>query len=207
MSTRRKGLSPEEKKEKIKEFFHMSPTIYSSKEIEAEASKYTGLTQVQCKETIQSLVEDGIVNSEKMGSSTYYWAFASFEFDQKKDKIVELTEELKNTKEKILNETKNIEKLKGERIDSEKRTKDIEKLQKLKDDNKEFKEELTNYADSELMEQLKKDVKTAIAAVNRYTDNISSLRQYCDKKFAIRGEDFDKNFGINPDMDYMEDYK
>ncbi|KAK5583575.1 hypothetical protein RB653_005172 [Dictyostelium firmibasis] len=206
MATRRKGMSPEEKKEKLKEFFHSNPTIYSAKEVEPEASKYTGMTQIQCKETLQMLIDDGVVNTDKMGSSNYYWSFPSFEFDSKKDKIVEQSKLLGETKERIQSETKKIEQLKTERVESETRTKNLEKLQTLKDDNKSFKEELLLYADSSLIDDKKRDIKIAIAAVNRYTDNISSLRQFCDSKYNIRPSDFDTSFGIKSDMDYLEEY-
>lgn len=39
--------------------------------------KEKGITPMSVKEVVQSLVDDGLADSEKIGTSIYFWAFPS----------------------------------------------------------------------------------------------------------------------------------
>jgi transcription initiation factor IIE alpha subunit len=47
------------------------------KELEKYLAKEKGIVQQSVKEVIQSLVDDRLVNLEKIGTSNYYWSFPS----------------------------------------------------------------------------------------------------------------------------------
>eukprot|EP01132_Coremiostelium_polycephalum_P006031 gene6031-7515_t len=204
MSTRRKGLSEEEKRTKLIEFFHKSAEVFSMKEVESRASEETDLTQV--KETLLELARDGTIQSDKIGASNYYWSFPSFELGQKKEMLNDLQNELNEINEKIQVQKKKVETLSVGREVNEIRNKKIEQLENLKNENTSLKQELEQYGDQELMEELKTEIKTAKEATNRYTDNIDSLRRYCNDKYNIMTDDFNRNFEIDPNMEYLEDY-
>ncbi|EFA79759.1 meiotic nuclear division protein 1 [Heterostelium album PN500] len=204
MSTRKKGLSDEEKKEKLKKFFYDSSNVYSSKDVESEASEATGIPMIAVRETIKLMVADGIVQTDKLGASTFYWAFPSFERNQAKNKNDELTKAIADIKERIASETKKNETLKQERIESDERTNNLERIKELEAQSVKLNEELAGYADVETMEEMKKELKIAVEAVNRNTDNIDALRSFCDKKWGVAKEDFYKNFQIDPNMEYLE---
>ena len=67
------------------------------------------------KEVLQSLVDDNLVNSEKVGSSSYYWAFKSQVLNVKQNKLKELKKQLDETEQKIKTVEKNVAHAKSER--------------------------------------------------------------------------------------------
>jgi Fe2+ or Zn2+ uptake regulation protein len=57
----KKGLSLEEKRERVLEFFHETDSVFQFKEVEKEAVK-RGVTVQSVKDVVQSLVDDNLVN-------------------------------------------------------------------------------------------------------------------------------------------------
>ncbi|GAM17355.1 hypothetical protein SAMD00019534_005300 [Acytostelium subglobosum LB1] len=204
MSTRRKGLSEEEKREKLKKFFHETADVYSAKDVEQSASEACGMNMIQVKETLKSLVDDGVVQTDKLGSSNFYWSFPSFELNQLLNQKEELQKGVADAKAKIEKERERIESLKIGREPTDERTKKLAQLQELKDREAQLKEELANFADVETIELMKKELTVAVTAANRNTDNIDALRAYCDKKWNITRDDFNRNFQIDPNMEYLD---
>ncbi|KIK97112.1 hypothetical protein PAXRUDRAFT_825284 [Paxillus rubicundulus Ve08.2h10] len=64
-----RGLSVEEKRVKLLEIFHESKDFYQLKELEKLGPKLKGIVSQSVKEILQSLVDDGLVQSDKIGSS------------------------------------------------------------------------------------------------------------------------------------------
>jgi len=66
--------------------------------------------------------------------------------------------------------------------------------------------ELKKYKDSDpaIIEALEEDIATATEAANRWTDNIWTLKSWAVKKFNVDSKQFDTNFGIPPDFDYVD---
>ncbi|KAF2072234.1 hypothetical protein CYY_006457 [Polysphondylium violaceum] len=207
MSSRKKQYTPEEKKAKLLEFFHKTADVYPGKEVESEGSKYTGFTMIVVKETLATLVEEGLVQTDKIGSSNYFWSFASFDLEQKKQQIADLVESIETIRDKITQQQEKNDAYQKERQESDERTKNIDKLEQLRQTSTTLKQELAKYGDYELIESVKEDIKIAISAINRYTDNISSLRNFCDRKYSIQSSDFNRSFEIDPNMDYYDEYK
>ena len=52
--------------------------IFSSQELEKIAPKEKGITEQSVKEVVQSLVDDGLVDTDKIGTSIYFWAFPRY---------------------------------------------------------------------------------------------------------------------------------
>lgn len=57
----KKGLSLEQKRERVLEFFHETDSVFQFKEVEKEAVK-RGVTAQSVKDVVQSLVDDNLVN-------------------------------------------------------------------------------------------------------------------------------------------------
>ena len=74
----KKGLSLEEKRKKMMEIFYETKDVYLLKDLEKIAPKSKGITPMSVKEVVTSLVDDGLVDSEKIGTSIYFWAFPRF---------------------------------------------------------------------------------------------------------------------------------
>ncbi|RCN27795.1 hypothetical protein ANCCAN_26467, partial [Ancylostoma caninum] len=77
MAARKKGLSLEEKRAKMLELFYESKEFFQMKELEKIAPKKKGVISQSVKEVTQSLVDDGLVECEKIGTFVCYWAFPS----------------------------------------------------------------------------------------------------------------------------------
>jgi len=72
-----RGLSYDEKRVKLLEIFHESKDFYQLKELEKLGPKLKGIVSQSVKEVLQTLVDDGLVQSDKIGSSNFFWAFPS----------------------------------------------------------------------------------------------------------------------------------
>ena len=85
----KKGLSLDEKRKKMMEIFYESKDVFLLKDLEKIAPKLKGITPMSVKDVVTSLVDDGMVDtflqlllltfiqvdSEKIGTSIYFWAF------------------------------------------------------------------------------------------------------------------------------------
>ncbi|CAG0897536.1 unnamed protein product [Cyprideis torosa] len=71
----KRGLSLEEKRTRMLSIFHDSKDVFTLKDIERIAPKEKGITSQSVKDVLQSLVDDGMVISDLIGSSSYFWSF------------------------------------------------------------------------------------------------------------------------------------
>jgi len=85
----RKSLSREEKCAKLLKIFHDTNEFYSLKELE-KLAKETGMVIKDVKEILQSLVDDGRVESDKISQSLYFWSFANRIHQTKQKQLDEL---------------------------------------------------------------------------------------------------------------------
>ncbi len=81
-----KGLSFEEKRRRMLEIFKDDPSFYHLKDIEKFGTK-KGIIFQSIKEVLDSLVNDNLVECEKIGSSNFYWALPSKIYQAKKNKL------------------------------------------------------------------------------------------------------------------------
>ncbi|XP_065663868.1 meiotic nuclear division protein 1 homolog isoform X2 [Hydra vulgaris] len=203
--SKKRGLSLEEKRTKMLEIFFEKKTFFQLKEIEKIAPKEKGITPMSVKEVLQSLVDDGLVDSERIGTSNYFWSYPSKGIQSRKRKVESLNQQIDELKTRKLSYGKSVEEAKEGKDMSDERVKVLEKLNKLEEENKKYKNELTKYSDCdpELLKQLEVDVSVATDAANRWTDNIFSLKSWCVKKFNMDSSVIDKQFGIPEDFDYI----
>lgn len=87
--SKKKTLSRDEKLTKLLEVFHETKEFYTLKEVE-KMGRDKGLISNQIKEFLQILVDDGQVDSEKIGPALYYWAFPSKTLKVKQKQLAEL---------------------------------------------------------------------------------------------------------------------
>jgi hypothetical protein len=88
MSKAPKKLSLEEKRQRCLDYFTETADYFQLKELEKTLPKTKGIgirwlviiayiVSQTVKEVVQSLVDDRLVNQEKIGSSNYFWCFPS----------------------------------------------------------------------------------------------------------------------------------
>ncbi|XP_021202503.2 meiotic nuclear division protein 1 homolog [Bombyx mandarina] len=204
--SKKRGLSADEKKTRMLEIFHQSQDFFQLKELEKIAPKEKGITMQSVKEVIQSLIDDHLVDSEKIGTSVYFWSFPSKAKSTKKRKLQELqnefdecTKKLKKTEEVLIAESK------GREI-SEERIKILSSLEDLQKQEASYKRELQKYreSDPEYIAQLRREITELKTASNRWTENVYILKSYIKNSFQIDIDALEENFNIPKDMDYIE---
>ncbi|KAL4714883.1 hypothetical protein ACJJTC_012555 [Scirpophaga incertulas] len=204
--SKKRGLSAEEKKIRMLEIFHKSKDFFQLKELEKIAPKEKGIIMQSVKEVVQNLVDDHLVDSEKIGTSVYFWSFPSKAKNAMKRKLLDLQNEIEECNKKL---KKAEDKIAAESIGreaSDERTKVLSMLEVAVKKEETLKKELQKYRDSdpEYIAQLKKEVQDLKTEVNRWTENIFILKSYVKNTFQIEGEAVDESFEIPKDLDYIE---
>merc|ERR1711874_642993 len=192
---------------KMMELFYESKDVFLLKDLEKLAPKLKGITSMSVKDVVMSLVNDGMVDTDKIGTSVYFWAFPSKASAARKRKLDTLSEQL----EKVTKKTKQLEEeavaARVGREESDERVEVLSQLEKETAKEKNLREMLKEFADNdpEVLNKMKADTKIAHAAANRWTDNIFAVQDWVKNKFpSIDQEVFGKQFGVPEDLEYIE---
>ncbi|XP_044536769.1 meiotic nuclear division protein 1 homolog [Gracilinanus agilis] len=204
--SKKKGLSAEEKRTRMMEIFFETKDVFQLKDMEKIAPKEKGITAMSVKEVLQSLVDDGMVDSERIGTSNYFWAFPSKALHAKKRKLETLSAQFSEGNQKKENLQQSINRAKIGRQDTEERTVLSKELTSLRQQKEKLKAELEKYreCDPEVVEEIRQANKVAKEAANRWTDNIFAIKSWAKRKFGFEESKIDKNFGIPEDFDYID---
>ncbi|XP_070781116.1 meiotic nuclear division protein 1 homolog [Enoplosus armatus] len=188
------------------EIFFETKDVFQLKDIEKIAPKTKGITPMSVKEVLQSLVDDNMVDCERVGTSNYYWAFPSKALHARKHKLEELQKQKSQAEQRKVSLQKVIEKEKVGRQDTKERSSLLKELKALREEQTQLQAELEKYreCDPEVVEEMRKSNVVAKDAVSRWTDNIFSIKSWTKKKFAFDDGRINKAFGIPEDFDYMD---
>uniref|UniRef100_A0A3B4V2E4 Meiotic nuclear division protein 1 homolog n=1 Tax=Seriola dumerili TaxID=41447 RepID=A0A3B4V2E4_SERDU len=189
--SKKKGLSLEEKRTRMMEIFFESKDVFQLKDIEKIAPKTKGITPMSVKEVLQSLVDDNMVDCERVGTSNYYWAFPSKALNARKHKLDELQKQISEAKQRKVSLQKLVEKAKVGRQDTKERSSLLKELQALREERTGQQAELEKYreCDPEVVEEM---------------NNVFAIKSWTKKKFAFDDSRINKAFGIPEDFDYMD---
>jgi len=198
-------MSAEEKRAAILGVYHRTKEVYTEKEIIALAAK-EGVNQQTIADINQALVDDGLVDKEKIGGSNYFWSFPA-----KKDRLNELAHE--ETKKKI-------ESLKGNIKEGEARLADA-KRGREEDESGERAKKMARRAelnkglvaaraeleklkqnDPQEIANLEKELKLVTGGAHRWTDNIFSCKDYLVKKRGMIKKEANQYLQITENFDY-----
>lgn len=201
----KRGLNAEEKRKRMLDWFFESQDFYQLKDVEKLCSAEKGITLNTIKDTLTSLVDDGLVDSEKIGTSVYYWALPSKAINVRKENIKKFESELKTEKEKNEVLKQRVESIRSSQDQPEKRAELIEMQEKLKMMKKNLQSELAAYKenDPEIVKTHRNDIKLAKAACNRWIDNIFTLKSWFKKKYNLDNATLEKQFEIPSELDYI----
>ena len=92
--------------------------VFTGKEVEKLGSKEKGITAMAIEEVLKSLVDDNEVMTDKIGTSNYYWAFASQERVTKQNRVDALTRDLAAQQARLDHATEENQRLLAERPDT-----------------------------------------------------------------------------------------
>lgn len=204
--SKRKGVSAEEKRTRMLDIFYEKKEVFQLKELERIAPKEKGIVAQSVKDVVQSLVDDGLVDSEKIGTSIYFWAFPSKAINNRKRKLEELKSKVNEGRKKSKNLEEQIKEAKCGREDSDQRNKVLKELAENKAIIEDLKTKIEKYkdCDPEVLDQVRKQICVYKEAANRWTDNIFAIKSWCRNKFFIEESTLNKQFEIPDDLDYIE---
>lgn len=204
--SKKRGLSLEEKRTRLLELFFERKDFFLLKELEKIAPKEKGITSMSVKEVLQSLVDDNLVDTDKIGTSIYFWAYPSKAMHTRKQKLQQLTEQISECEKKIASTTKLLKQANIGREQSDDRETILQELAQQEKLCKELEKELERYreCDPEVLENMQKETLMAKEGANRWTDNVFTIKSWCVRKFGLEEKMIDKNFEIPEDFDYVE---
>ncbi|KAI8351539.1 meiotic nuclear division protein 1, partial [Blakeslea trispora] len=189
-----KGLSFEEKRKRIEKIFHDSGEFYQLKDIEKIGPK-KGVVSQSIKEVLMSLVDDGLVVTDKIGTSNYFWSYPS--------EAMNVVTKEKSRQEQLRKAVKEAEE---DREETEERQQLLTELDQLNTISADLRKALEQYKqnDPQLYQKKASAANTAKEAANRWTENVWEIQSFCVNRFGMERALFDKTFGIQEDFDTIE---
>lgn len=204
--SKKRGVSAEEKRSRMLELFYEKKDVFQLKELEKIAPKEKGIVAQSVKDVVQALVDDGLVDTEKVGTSVYFWAFPSKAVNNRKRKINELNNKVNEAGKKAKKLEEQVTEAQSGREDSDERNDLLKDLAEKKQTLTDLKSKIEKYkdCDPEVLEQVKKEIVLYRESANRWTDNIFAIKSWCKNKFFIEEATLNKQFEIPEDLDYIE---
>lgn len=160
------------------------------------------------KDVNQSLVDDNLVETDKIGSGAFFWALPSKGFQSRQnliDNVLKKTEEVKlqitETKEKIKLERDLRDPMDGERDQM------LKELSALQKSNSQLTSSIQQYerCDPKRLEELAVNTQVCKAGMTRWTDNLYEMESWIKKHNpGMNSEEIYQNFPILRDLDYLE---
>ncbi|CCW66030.1 unnamed protein product [Phytomonas sp. Hart1] len=226
--SKKKGLSAEEKVEKIARWFDAHAEPYTLKELQSLIPKATGVIYQSIDECVEVLVSEDRLQQEKIGVQTFLWKFPltaaqkqrALAPDELKGKggnnraarlallDVASLKERRNALEGTLNTLNAAIQLRQGEIGSlAESTSDLQKLQTLARRRAELQAELQPLAafDPEFLDKIKRATALAMDAANRWTENLYLLEDFICHRMGRISKELRASLGIPGTLDYVDD--
>lgn len=179
--------------------------MFNLKEIETAGAK-VGVVLQSVKDVVQSLIDDNMIETDKIGSGNFLWALPSKGRASMMKKIESLDDSIRHTMTEIkLYRSKIQEESEGKEQNPERKAL-LEQLADLKEEEKSLKEEMEKISRTSKSHLTKcySEADLYKSKANQWTDNIFEVKSWLKKKNpALSEEDIDKNFNIPSDFDTL----
>ncbi|KAF7428722.1 hypothetical protein PC9H_007951 [Pleurotus ostreatus] len=198
-----RGLSAEEKRVKLLEIFHETKDFYQLKELEKLGPKMKGIVSQSVKEVLQSLVDDGLVQGDKIGSSNFFWSFPSQRGAMVQARL-STVKETRDTYQKQIEELRiSVEEEKGQRLELDSRKEALRVLASLKAELAQLEGEINAYGacDPIKIEEKKRGVVLAKEAAIRWTDNYSVLLSHFRRQTGVEAQEIKQFLGVEDEYE------
>lgn len=156
----------------------------------------------------QSLVDDALVDKEKISGSNYCWSFKAKEDRMAQKKHEETLAQIEELKPKVEEASANLADAKrgreeGGNEEESSRPQKLLRLAELTKKKAEFEREFEAVKDMDpaALADLEKELKLVTSAAHRWTDNIFECKNYLTKKRAIDKKEANKILGISANFD------
>lgn len=159
------------------------------------------------------MVDDGLVDKEKIGGSNYFWSFPAKQDRQNQIKHQETLELIEKLRQEITQKEFQLHEAKRGREDStttttgseeqESRSDKLLRLSQLRQKRQEMTMELEKLQENDpaKLEDLEKELKLVTEAAHRWTDNIFNCQSYLVKKRGMDKKEANKILQITSAFD------
>ena len=200
-------MSLEDKRAKLLEMYYERKEVLNLKEVEKYGAK-KGIVLQSVKDVNQSLIDDNLVETDKIGIGTFFWALPSKGFQVRKNLIEDYDKKLENTKKeieetaaKVVTETESRFSNDGER------ERMIEQLEEARKKKADLETELKQFerSDPKILLKIADDSKISKDSINRWTDNLFLILQWIQSsKPGFTQKELEQSFPIYKNLDYVE---
>ena len=180
---KKKGLSLEDKRQILLKLFKGSGSFFHYKDIEKHCTQ-NKLSFMIVKDLLAGITADNLLETEKIGSSSFYWSLPNRIYDAKKKQLEREVSNIENSKNEIQNLKQKIEENKAIRVENDERKKNLEELAELNRQKKEYEKILKDFEnkDPEKYEQLISTTENMGQLNSFWIDNIFIVEQWMKNK-------------------------
>jgi len=153
----------------------------------------------------QSLIDDGLVDKEKIGGSNYCWSFKSkkdYMTQKNHQATLDAIQELKPKVEEAMAQLADVKRGREE-DDIGTRTKQLQQLKDMTQRRSALEAEIESLKENDpsALSDLEKEFQLVTQAAHRWTDNIFECKSYLMKKRGIDKKQANKMLGITDNFD------
>jgi hypothetical protein len=201
----RKGMSKEDKLTTILNIYNTRCQPFNLKEIEKEGSA-AGVVSQAIKDINKELVDDSLVQSDKIGSGVFFWSFPSAALHQRNMALSRVESSLNKRKARLEQVVEGIKEAEVSRSGGGREEK-IRRLNELTELENRLNSELeaNKLNDPEQVELIDKQAKNCLESANRWVDNTWAVKSFLTKKKGLGSKEADKYLGIKDDFDYLDE--
>lgn len=177
---KRKGMSLDDKRAKLLEMYYERKEVLNLKEVEKYGAK-KGIVLQSVKDVNQSLIDDNLVETDKIGIGTFFWALPSKGFQVRKNLIEDYDKKIEAAKKDIDETGSNIVKETEARVSNDgDRERMIEELEAARKKKAELEVQLKQFerSDPKILLKIADDTKISKDSINRWTDNLFLILQW-----------------------------
>ncbi|CAH8526311.1 unnamed protein product [Dicrocoelium dendriticum] len=153
------------------EFFYEKKDFFQLRELERMCHKEKGINSMSVKDVLMSLVHDGMVDTDKIGTCVYFWAFPNKATQKHKSTIRRLKEDIESTKTQVAKWEHELMLASSVREETPGRLELLDELQTKRMRLAQLTSELQDLQkfDPTRLAELDKDRRMALDAANRWT--------------------------------------
>ncbi|KAI0266778.1 meiotic nuclear division protein 1 [Gloeopeniophorella convolvens] len=200
-----RGLSAEEKRVKLLEIFHDTKDFFQLKELEKLGPKMKGIVSQSVKEVLQSLVDDDLVQTDKVGASNFFWSFPSQRGAITQNRLDAARETLAASEKQLADLQASLAAERAARPESDKRAAALARLANATRELGALQAEFAAYGacDPVKVEEKRRAVTLAREAALRHTDNYVILMSHFTRQHGVDAQDVRAYLGVCADYEEL----
>ncbi|KLO18345.1 Aldo/keto reductase [Schizopora paradoxa] len=178
------------------------PSVLDSCQIDSLPLDAWSVSQ-SVKDVLQSLVDDGLVQADKIGSSNFFWSFPSQRGSMLQNRL-NAVKDTHSDLQKQLAETKaNMDKERSAREETDERAEALAELSSARAELASLEKEMSQYGscDPVKLEAKRRAVTLGQEAAARWTDNVMLLQSYFTRQRGVDPGDVRQYLGIGEDFE------